>query len=290
LQCTRYCTADIGGDYTWFTGTSAATPFVADVAALLKSRSPGLSAAIIKNYIANSVTKIPALVNNCSTDGLLNAYGALSGGYSTVKLRSIQSVVVPTLGETPVKEIVSTGSPPQYTGTLTWLPNHSTFQSGVRYTATIILNAGNGYTFYGIGENFFNVQGASITNLSDTGIVTAVFPVVGTFGGGNGTWSTPYLVKNVDQLKNVKLFPDSFFELANDIIFECYPDNWTSIPEFWGTLDGKNYKISNIKILATEYGDHGLFGINYGDIKNLTIEGSMDIQVDGYVGMFAGKN
>jgi len=72
----------------------------------------------------------------------------------------------------------------QYSGIVTWSPSvivytetEEIFAPNTVYTATITLTARTGYTFQGVGENFFNVEGAtSVTNAANSGVVTAVFP------------------------------------------------------------------------------------------------------------------
>ena len=79
-------------------------------------------------------------------------------------------------GMPPVAAITPTE---QFTGTVTWSPNHSIFARGVVYTAVINLTAVQGYTFKGVEENFFTVTGAiSANNNKDSGIITAVFPEI----------------------------------------------------------------------------------------------------------------
>jgi len=59
------------------TGTSFAAPFVAGVAALMRSQSMYLDAFSIKNIISRNVTHVTALNNFCVSKGLLNAYEAV---------------------------------------------------------------------------------------------------------------------------------------------------------------------------------------------------------------------
>jgi len=91
-----------------------------------------------------------------------------------VTIAAITGVTPPIRGETPVAEITETD---QYTGTVSWSPNHNPFKSGTAYTATITLTPKEGYTLTGVPANFFTVTGASsVSNATDSGIVTAVFP------------------------------------------------------------------------------------------------------------------
>jgi len=91
----------------------------------------------------------------------------------TVTISVMNGVTAPLAGATPVTTITET---PQYTGTVTWDPTDLTFTHGTVYTATITLTPKGGYTFIGVGEDFFSVDRASCTNDADSGVVTAMFP------------------------------------------------------------------------------------------------------------------
>ncbi|SHI37698.1 S-layer homology domain-containing protein [Thermoclostridium caenicola] len=92
----------------------------------------------------------------------------------TISLPAIQGVAPPVRGATPVNAITWTE---EYTGTVSWSPNHSPFQAGQVYTATITLTPENGYTLEGVPEDFFYVDGATtVSNAANSGVITAVFP------------------------------------------------------------------------------------------------------------------
>lgn len=92
---------------------------------------------------------------------------------TTITLFSIQGIIVPMTGGTPVISISET---PQYTGTVTWSPDHETFVAATTYTATITLKPKNEYTLKGVTANCFTVAGANTTtNAANTGVITAVF-------------------------------------------------------------------------------------------------------------------
>jgi len=102
-------------------------------------------------------------------------------GDTVVNIAAIQGVTAPATGATPVTTITETA---QYTGTVSWNGNPSTFAASTAYTATITLTAKTGFTFDGVAANFFTVAGASAANAVNSGTITAVFPAT---GGGSGT-------------------------------------------------------------------------------------------------------
>ena len=92
----------------------------------------------------------------------------------TVTEPAIVGVTAPVVGETPVTAITE-GK--QFTGTVTWSPEVSTFAASTVYTATITLTPKAGYKLDGVAANFFTVAGAtSVSNGANSGVVTAVFP------------------------------------------------------------------------------------------------------------------
>lgn len=96
---------------------------------------------------------------------------------AVIDIAAIPGVIAPAYGETPVTTITETA---QYTGTVSWSPADSPFGAETVYTATITLTAKTGYTLTGVSEDFFTVAGVtSVTNASDSGVVTAEFPATG---------------------------------------------------------------------------------------------------------------
>ena len=92
----------------------------------------------------------------------------------TVTEPAIGGVTAPVVGETPVTAITE-GK--QFTGTVTWSPEVSTFAASTVYTAAITLTPKAGYKLDGVAANFFTVAGAtSVSNGANSGVVTAVFP------------------------------------------------------------------------------------------------------------------
>lgn len=91
---------------------------------------------------------------------------------------------------------------------------------------------------------------------------------------GSGTQSNPFLISSSSDLQAINSNLSSYYELANDI--DMIGFNFTPIgrtyPFFSGHLDGKGYKISNLRVVSTiEYA--GLIArTNGGSIKNLGLE------------------
>ena len=94
-----------------------------------------------------------------------------------IDIAPIAGVTAPVAGASASTAVVPTA---QYTGTVAWspdLPASGRFAANTAYTATIALTAKAGYTFYGVGADFFTVAGAvSVANAADSGTLTAVFP------------------------------------------------------------------------------------------------------------------
>jgi hypothetical protein len=91
--------------------------------------------------------------------------------------KAIPGIIAPAAGLVPVTTV---GSSSQYAGTVAWagtLDGAGKFVLGTAYTATITLEAKEGFTLTGVAANFFTVEGATtVTNAKDSGVVTAVFP------------------------------------------------------------------------------------------------------------------
>lgn len=113
-------------------------------------------------------------VNAPSRDLTVAIFGLEEAERVTVTEPAIGGVTVPVVGEKPVTAITE-GK--QFTGTVTWSPEVSTFAASTVYTATITLTPKVGYKLDGVAANFFTVAGAtSVSNEANSGVVTAVFP------------------------------------------------------------------------------------------------------------------
>ena len=106
-------------------------------------------------------------------------------------------------------------------------------------------------------------------------------PFIAPFASGEGTEDDPYVIKNYDQLNNVRYYMKSDFILANHIDASescnsdsngvCQGEGWKPIgkasgyrqPEtfFAGTFDGKNHEISNLYSNRPTLNGVALFGV-----------------------------
>ena len=82
-------------------------------------------------------------------------------------------------------------------------------------------------------------------------------------------------ISSCQQLQNIKDNINENYYLSQDI--NCNGFNFVPIGSFRGSLDGKFYKIINLKINNPL--NSGLFSLNYGEIKNLKFE-NIDISCD----------
>lgn len=135
-----------------------------------------------------------SLVRNSANSGIVTAIFPSTGAatVTSINIAEISGVKVPVTGATPVTVIAENT---QYDGTVSWSGTPTTFAAFSEYTATITLTAKTGYTLDGVAANFFSVAGATIvTNNSNSGVVTAVFPT---------TMGEDYISSNIGTLKYI---------------------------------------------------------------------------------------
>ena len=125
---------------------------------------------------ADFFTVAGATTNNSANSGVITAVFPETGEEpdTIITIAALPGVTAPVALATPVTAITETD---EYTGTVTWSPSDVTFGYSTVYTATITLTSKTGYTFTGVAENFFTIEGSTTaTNSADSGVVTAVFP------------------------------------------------------------------------------------------------------------------
>jgi len=116
--------------------------------------------------------------NNHANSGIVTAVFPSTAGTETdpvvIDITNIEGLTPPVTGGIPVTTIAGNT---QYSGTVTWEPDHSVFEASTHYTATITLTVKTGFTIGGIAADFFSVHGAISTSYSeDSGVITVVFP------------------------------------------------------------------------------------------------------------------
>jgi len=179
-------TVEVGGTHIYNGSPLRPTPTVIDMVG--NTNIISVSDYTVIDY-SNNINIGTAYVTITATPN--GNYTGTQTGHFTIEIpiniRAIGGVTVPIIGGTPVTTITGTT---QYTGTVMWTPNDSTFAFETVYTAIITLTAINGYTLQGVPENFFTVTGATTTNAADSGVVTAAFPAtvyaLGDTGPGGG--------------------------------------------------------------------------------------------------------
>lgn len=92
------------------------------------------------------------------------------------------------------------------------------------------------------------------------------------FEGGTGTEEYPYIIIDKEQFKKIQNNLLAHYTLYKDIDFSGDSEGIDCLGEFNGVLDGNYCKISNLKIKKSK--NWGLFSVNKGTIKNLTISGA----------------
>ena len=116
---------------------------------------------------------------------------------------------------------------------------------------------------------------------------------------GEGTQSSPYILKSADDFSFVRQNPDACYRLGANISFA--DAEFQPVPHFTGVFDGNGYTLSDISFTEDEFSAQtavGLFAINEGSIFDLTVEDSAlaaspafsnkDVTV--YAGAIAGIN
>jgi len=163
--------AQYSGTVTWSPNHStfaASTQYTATITLTAKTGYTLKGVAADLFWVAGA-----ASVSNGANSGVITVEFPATGAVPVViTIAAIQGVAPVTSG-TPVTAINPNA---QYTGTVTWSPDHSTFAANTQYTATITLTPKNGYTLQGVAANFFTVAGAtSVRNGANSGVITAVF-------------------------------------------------------------------------------------------------------------------
>lgn len=207
-----------GGSYSLFTGTSAAAPHVTGALALLASQRPDATIAQLRQWVFESVDRVPALAERCITGGRLNIAAALRlAGVpppppSAPVILAQPSSLTLAFGQAAVLNVVATGNPAP---TYQWFKDNVIIAGGtdatLRLTSVQGSNAGSYHVLVTSGEFSLRSSSALLTvtpriaagrliNLAirsqaGTGAETLIVGV--TVGGAGTTGNLPVLVRGM---------------------------------------------------------------------------------------------
>ncbi len=176
---------------------------------------------------------------------------------------------------------------------------------GTGYVTSAMIKETNSVSIY-IDWDFDTIwkieEGSSYPYLQWQGSENIPYPP-SPFAGGLGTESDPYQVATAEQLNEVRNYLDKHFiqtadlDLADSVtsggIYYNEGEGWEPIGSdfsntFNGTFNGNSFKINNILINRPSEKYIGLFGINKGTLKNISLE-NINITGDQYVGGLVGS-
>jgi hypothetical protein len=184
-------TAQYTGIVTWNGDPSTFAAATAYTATITLTAKTGYT---LQGVAANFFTVAGATVSNAADTGVITA--VFSSTIGTINKAAIQGVTAPVTGAAPATAITENE---QYTGTVTWNGDPSTFAAATVYTATITLTAKTGYTLQGVATDFFKVEGATtVNNSANSGVITAVFPETVYAPGDTGPGGGKIFYVNLD--------------------------------------------------------------------------------------------
>ena len=129
------------------------------------------------------------------------------------------------------------------------------------------------------GDN--NTDGYYLDYVND--VVTFVPATIAITMSGTGTVDDPYLITNINELRQVALSKASYFKLVNNINLSGEKTYmlFSKHNSFTGNFDGNGKTISNASINGVDY--TGLFGYGNGAVNNLVLN-NITIKGANYVG------
>lgn len=158
----------------------------------------------------------------------------------------------------------------------------------VAANATLVLD--NNYSYASISGNTLTIDSSAAgkiigisVRIHDEDVYNLKIVVVddnqSIYSNGYGTKDQPYLISTPEQWNNFinnQSSNKTYYQLANDIdlLGKHFGVGGSSVREsFSGELDGNGYTLSNFSVIAkSDWENIGVFGSNFGVIKNLTIK------------------
>ncbi|WP_448699344.1 beta strand repeat-containing protein [Mucilaginibacter sp. AW1-3] len=105
------------------------------------------------------------------------------------------------------------------------------------------------------------------------------------FDAGDGSVGSPYLISTAAALDAIRNDGTKNYKIVTDI---TWSGQWTPIPTFSGSIDGQNFKVSNISITSTT-ANEGWISTSTGTIKNIRFL-NVNCNTSAAFGVVAGKN
>lgn len=190
IPVTTISNGQFTGTVTWSPSASTFDPGVVYTATITLTPASGYSFTGVSAN-AFSVAGSTSATNSANSGVITAVFPATPA--APVSAPALTGLTAPVANATPVTSF-TTG---QFSGSVSWSPNTTTFLPGTVYTATVTLTPLTGYGFTGVPANFFTAAGTSFTtNLANSNTVIAVFhatagtaPSIVQFSLGSGAGS-----------------------------------------------------------------------------------------------------
>ncbi|NDD92301.1 hypothetical protein EBZ37_09475 [bacterium] len=109
--------------------------------------------------------------------------------------------------------------------------------------------------------------------LAEAAITPTLCETSTAFDGGLGTRSSPFLISNASQLRNMRCNPSASFRLTSNINLAGV--NYLPVDSYTGVFDGAGYTISNLQLNSPNQYKLGLFNqLSGAVVKDLTLSSS----------------